>query len=559
MSRQIGVRPHLRGSRVTAGPRTVERFFRTLRHLRLGQIFHLVLHRLRPARRSSGPVNPRGTMPSCQDIAYHPPGTPADDLRDGFLTLLNRRQAVGFPPDWCPAGVSRLWLYHLHYHEFIQGLEFDQARGIVVDWIRSHRPGPDRVGWEPYPLSLRLSVWYTTFLCTHRSRTLSDAQFRDLLWSSLAEQADYLCARPERHLLGNHLLENGVALTLMGSVFDHPSAQIWLAAGRRILKRELPEQILSDGGHCERSPMYQARILQVLRLLETSGTAEIRSLVSPCIVRLASATAALTHPDGGIALLNDSALGVVPTSRATDGGSPHGPFALPDSGYYGARTGSGHYVVCDAGPLGPDYQPGHGHADLFSFELSLFGTRVIVDSGVATYERGSLRDYCRSTRAHNTVEIEDQDQAELWQSFRVGRRCRPEAVTYRQDGEGFELSGHHTGYRHLPGRPTHTRSFRWNSEGRLVIADRIDARRAVRAVARLHLHPDCRIASLRAEKCLLRFPGGAATVRWSGWTPVASAAESLYCPEFGKTVSNRCLELSATDTHMSGTTEIEAA
>lgn len=559
MSLQLGVRPNLLGSWVTAGPRTVMRFFRTLRHLRAGQIFHLVFHRLRPARRSSGPVNPRGAMPHCQDIAYDPPGTAADDFRDGFLTLLNRSQAVGFPPDWCPAGVSRLWLYHLHYHEFIEGLEFEQARQIVLDWIGSHRPGSGRVGWEPYPLSLRLSVWCTTFLCTHRSRTLSDTRFRDLLWASLAEQADYLCARPERHLLGNHLLENGAALTLVGSMFDHPSARTWLAAGRCILKRELPEQILSDGGHCERSPMYQARVLNVLRLLETAGTAEVRSLVSPCTVRLASATAALTHPDGGIALLNDSALGVVPTPLAPDGGPPGGPFALTDSGYYGARTGAGHYVVCDAGPLGPDYQPGHGHADLFSFELSLYGTRVIVDSGVATYERGSLRDYCRSTRAHNTVEIEGQDQAELWQAFRVGRRCRPEAVAWRQDGEGFELSGHHTGYRHLSGHPTHTRGFRWNPEGRLEIVDHIDARRPVKAVARLHLHPDCRIVSLDAEKCLLQFPGGAATVRWSGWTPVASVAESLYCPEFGRTEANRCLELSATGAQTSGTTQIEAA
>ena len=87
-----------------------------------------------------------------------------------------------------------------------------------------------------------------------------------------------------------------------------------------------------------------------------------------------------------------------------------GTFALAESGYYGERTERGHYVIviCDAGPIGPDYVPGHGHADLFSFELSLNGARLVVDSGVASYEAGPMRQYCRSTRAHNTLEIDGQ-------------------------------------------------------------------------------------------------------------------------------------------------------
>ena len=387
---------------------------------------------------------------------------------------------------------------------------------------------------------------------------LAEARFRDVLWASVAEQADVLRARPERHLLGNHLLENGAALALAGGLFDHPDARAWLAAGRRILQRELPEQVLPDGGHIERSPMYQARALHVLRRLDAAGGAGLRGLTAPYADRLAAALAALTHPDDGIALLNDSALGTAPAG-APHGGAPAGPFALPDTGYYGARTAAGHYVVCDAGPLGPDYQPGHGHADLFSFELSLHGTRVVVDSGVATYEPGPLRDYCRSTRAHNTVEIEGRDQAELWGAFRVGRRTRPEGVVWRRRGGGFELSAHHRGYRHLPGRPVHARTFRWRPEGRLELLDRIDARRPLRAVARLHLHPDCRIVDLSAGRCALRFPGGSAAVRWSGWAPAAAAAASRYCPEFGRVQANRCLELSATAAKLSGAVVIEAA
>lgn len=563
MSRQLGVPPSRRQARLTDALRTAARMFRTVRHLRGRQVFALVLHRLRPAYRAHDPVSVRGAMPLCGQLAPTLRDTSGrranseSDVLAGVLTFLNHRLTVGFPPDWRPAGATRLWLYNLHYHEFIQSLEFEAAREVVLDWIVRHRPGRGEVGWEPYPVSLRLSAWCEFFLGTHRTRTLADVQFRNLLWASLAEQADLLLARPERHLLGNHLLENGAALALAGSLFDHSDAHAWLVAGRHILEQELPEQILPDGGHFERSPMYQAQVLHVLRRLEEAGDSGIRTLVGPCTARLATALAALTHPDGGIALLNDSAFGVAPGTRGVDGSAPEGPFQLPDTGYYGARTSAGHYVVCDAGPLGPDYQPGHGHADLFSFELSLYGARVVVDSGVAAYERGSLRDYCRSTRAHNTVEIEGQDQAEMWNVFRVGRRPRPEAVVWRRCGEGFELSGHHNGYRHLSGRPVHTRAFRWRPEGRLELFDEVDARRAVRSVARLHLHPDCRITDLSDGRCSLRFQGGAATVRWSGWVPTAATKDSLYCPEFGSAQVNSCLELSASGPRLSGTITIE--
>ncbi len=77
---------------------------------------------------------------------------------------------------------------------------------------------------------------------------------------------------------------------------------------------------------------------------------------------------------------------------------------------------------------------------------------MVVDSGVATYEAGPLRAYCRSTRAHNTVEIEGRDQVELWGAFRAGRRCRPREVVWTPQDGAFELSARHDGYRVLPGR-----------------------------------------------------------------------------------------------------------
>ena len=41
------------------------------------------------------------------------------------------------------------------------------------------------------------------------------------------------------------------------------------------------------------------------------------------------------------------------------------------------------FAIFDVAPLGPDYLPGHGHADTLSFELSLFGHRFITNSGTS--------------------------------------------------------------------------------------------------------------------------------------------------------------------------------
>ena len=546
------------------------RYLRTIRYLRVRQAAYQVLHRVRRCRSGPRRVPGRGPMPSLRwpdgaDVPFRT-GDPANgpgQVRSGSLTFLNRVEELGFPPDWDATELPRSWLYHLHYHEYLRRLPFRTAREVVLDWIERHRPGPGRIGWEPYPTARRIVNWCVRFVGRDRSRTLADGAFRDTLWASLYEQANHLQRRPERHLLGNHLLENAAALSLAGSCFGHPAARQWFAAGRALLDRELPEQILADGGHIERSPMYHSRALDVLLLLEATGDRALQAPARLHLPRLADSLAAMTHPDGGIALLNDSAFGVYPPPLelvAAAGAEPPrtGTFALGETGYYGARTAEGHYVICDAGPLGPDYQPGHGHADLFSFELSLRGTRVVVDSGVSTYETGPMRDYCRSTRAHNTVEVGGRDQAELWAAFRVGRRPHPEEVRWSTDEGGFRLSGRHAGYRQLPGGPIHTRTFRWRREGKLEIRDRVEATRPVRSVARLHFHPECRLADVAGEGCALSFPGGRARIRWSGWETVARDDGSFYCPEFGIARPNPCLALSSTVTRLDGTIDIEA-
>lgn len=462
-----------------------------------------------------------------------------ETVRAGNFTFLNRTERLGWPPRWDDAALPRLWLYNLHYFEFLWSLPYELGRELVLDWIARHPLARGRAGWEPYPTSLRLVAWCGWLFGRHRTRAEPDRELRALVWPSIWLQAEWLTRHVETHLRGNHLLENAAALAFCGACFGGPG-DAWFRRGLAWLDRELPEQILPDGVHFERSPMYHARVVYVLEMLRATRAPELSERVSAHLGRAREALAALCHPDGEIALLNDAAFGIAPRpGDLLDAPPPDGVFALRDAGYYGAR-GSGHYVVCDAAPIGPDYQPGHAHGDLLSFELSLAGRRVVVDAGVHGYDGDPLRAWCRSTRAHNTVEIDGQDQCEFWSTFRVARRARPRDVVWTPEPNGFRLSAWHDGYQRLSGRPRHAREFRWYGDGVLLVRDRVTAARPVAAISRLHLHPESVVDELSQRRARIRHPGGVFSVTFDGEGELAIEA-STWCPEFGRRLDARAL------------------
>lgn len=534
--------------RVPAGLTSGAQLFHTLRFLRPHQLAAQLIHRGRrlvhwPLPRAPALSRPDPVVKWRPRAAFLPGGGVRQErhaLLQGRFRFLSREESVGWPPEWRQPGLARLWEYNLHYFEFLWALPYEEAKQVTKDWIANHPPGGQQVGWEPYPISLRLMNWCTIFFGRDRKALDSDPDFGRQLWSSLTHQAEVLRRNPEHHLLGNHLLENGLALSCCGACFEGSEAERWLAAGTRILASELGEQLLADGGHFERSPMYHARVVSVLTLLANTGVPEVEALVSEPLERARRALEAMVHPDGEIALLNDAAIGIVNAPSVLLVHAPKdGLFALPDTGYFGARQG-GRYIICDAGPVGPDHLPGHAHGDIFSFELSLFGQRMVVDAGVYDYEVSELRDYCRSTRAHNTVEIDGADQCEFWGAFRVARRGRPREVKWEPEGQGFRLQGWHDGYQRLPGRPRHHRTFRWYPEGVLLVRDRVSAGRIVSCRTRLHLHPDCEIVEHDTSCVRIAHPAGRFSVAFSG--PGRLELErSWYCPEFGVRLPNRAL------------------
>ncbi len=380
----------------------------------------------------------------------------------------------------------RLQQYMPHYHE-------RPDEELVRAWIEANPPGRG-VGWEPYPLSRRIANWIKWLL----SGGIATPEIR----RSLASQAAWLVRRVEFHLLGNHLFVNAKALAFAGCFFE---CNEWLGKGAALLEREIPEQILPDGGHFERSPMYHSLILEdVLDLVNLSRVYPgLLPDWSPVAARMLGWLRRMLHPDGQIPFFNDSAFGVAPEpdflfAYAARLGIE--PVSMPpcESGYIRLENDTT-VVLFDAAPVGPDYQPGHAHADTLSFEMSHRGRRVLVNSGISTYEAGPERQWQRGTPAHNTVRVDGCDQSEVWSAFRVARRARPFDV--RTDHRSWAEAAH-DGYHRLKERVTHRRRIELG-EDRLTITDTLDGGGVHEIELFFHIYPEA-YADIRLDPRLTR-------------------------------------------------------
>ena len=222
---------------------------------------------------------------------------------------------AGSLSDWNDPERKKLWLYNLHYFDDLNSRtasdRYEQHARLIDRWIHENPPLIGN-GWEPYPTSLRIVNWIKWFL--------ADGQATPERLESLALQAKALSQSLETHLLGNHLFANAKALIFAGLFFQGKDADAWLALGLRILKKEIPEQVLSDGGNFELTPMYHSTItadfldlVSIFRAFQDARCFEIEQEVTERIPEMLRWLSAMTHTDGLVTLFNDAAIDVAPT------------------------------------------------------------------------------------------------------------------------------------------------------------------------------------------------------------------------------------------------------
>ena len=211
---------------------------------------------------------------------------------------------------------------------------------------------------------------------------------------------------------------------------------------------------------------------------------------------------------------------------------------LEQSGYVRIAVGEA-VAILDCAPIGPDHLPAHAHADTLSFELSLAGQRVVVNSGTSEYGTGAERQRQRGTAAHSTVVVDGEDSSEVWAGFRVARRARPGPIVLESGPSTASVKCSHDGYRRLRGGCTHARSWEFGSSS-VMIVDNVSGTCA-RADARLFLHPDVQPAMAGPSEVLLRLGReGTISVQISGAEAV-EIQRSFWHPRFGERIATHCI------------------
>lgn len=437
------------------------------------------------------------------------------NLKQNRFTFLNRSLTID-PVDWNGRHESHLWNYQLHYFGFAplaaRALAersdvsvWKACRRLIESWIGEARVGRSD-GWDAYPISLRVVNWiYAYALVTEREDESFLAKWR----ASIFDQLGFLNRHLEHHLLANHLLKNVKALVVGGLFFQN---ERWLKAGERLLWRELDEQVLADGGHYERSPMYHAQVLadflESYALLLAFERMKRDAKIEAQLQAMADFLSAMSYADGTLALFNDSAntaetrpQPILKTAKRVVGSSSQVKTDFPQTGYYvWASSNEREKIIVDAGAPSVAYNTAHAHCDLLSYELRLDGQPFIVDSGVHGYGGDRFREYCRSTRAHNTVMFDGVEQSEVWSTFRMARQ----ATVLNADASGDDTTWNFCGtFERYDRRVIHQRRIQRNDYGEWIVTDS-PVGNAAMASSFIHLHPAIEAKLLDDAKVLCR-------------------------------------------------------
>lgn len=495
---------------------TLLKYYHTIKYLKWIQIRYRIYYFLRKKwRQLSGYRLPvPNQIPEVRDIKLlESIGAETTWLGANIFSFLNREKDFEKSIDWNFSSYGKLWTYNLNYFEFLHQQNMSKEEGLRL--INEHIDSQELIqdGLEPFPISLRSFNWIK-FLRKHE---IVDEKINRALYHQLL----LLCDNLEYHLLGNHLLENGFALLHGGVYFNDASLR---RQAESILTSQLKEQILADGGHFERSPMYHQlmlfRVLDGVNLLQQhkkEKEAPLLSLLRNTAERMMGWMQTMTLSNGEVPMFHDSAAGIAPTSvDLLAYGKRLGlvPNATPlkESGYR-KFCNSEYELIADVEGIKADYIPGHAHSGLLGFVLQVNDQPFITDTGISTFEKNCRRQLERSTASHNTVQLGDHEQSEIWGGFRVARRAK--GVVLEESSK--ELTATHDGYARFGG--THIRSWHFD-ENSIQITDKTSGGKGNIWKAYFHFHPTINLKQ------------HASTIKADLWNLTFSGAESLDLKEY---------------------------
>ena len=449
--------------------------------------------------------------------------------------ILLAGQVVHNPmPVWFPPEAGQNWLAAWHGFSWIADLlsvgggARDAARALVQSWLT------DNTGWHPIAwrtdvLATRIFTWIVHF--DEIASREADRLLRRAMLASLAAQLRHLSRAAAWELTGPARLRALKGLVSGLAAFGYGEKRVLRAL--QVVERELPEQVMPDGGHRSRNPSLQLEVLRdIIDIRASLRAAHIESPgpLQDAIERMAPMFRLFRHGDRKLALFNNSVeedgilVDLVLTRSETKG---RAPTHAPHSGF--ERMQAGHsLVLVDAGrPPAHGYDE-HAHAGPLSLEMSHGRERLIVNCGGYRGTQRAWRQVARSSAAHSVLVVGDTNAVEINEDGTLGR-APPNVRSERSEADGHQwIAVSHDGYRQRFG-VTYARELYLAAEGDdLRGEDKLTGRAGVNFDVRFHLHPAVAVNLVGdGGAALLRLPSGIAW-RLRAVGAEMTLAESIY-------------------------------
>jgi hypothetical protein len=460
-------------------------------------------------------------------------------VANGKVKLFNKDFDLG--ADWDLKDEPALRRFELHYFEWSLNIKDYLAwKKLILSWLNFSCQQPHPASLHPYSISCR-SISLIQGASRFQKNLKQDPEFLKLFSALLITCGKILRANLEKDLLANHFLKDGFGLYWLGAAFKRKA---WKNLGRKIIRQQLKEQILPDGGHFERAPSYHKMVLiDLLDLLTWIKEPALKNALQKKAEKMTNWLVKIVLPDNEIPLLNDSAFNHGPATQALlqyaskvlKKEALQGPLynhkesliKLETSGYYIIQKPGQFKLIFDTGPLGPDYQLGHAHSDLLSFVLSFGKERFLTDTGTYCFKAGPERQFSRQTSSHNTVIINHQEQGQIWGDHRVGVRCLPyNKVKIKNRKKQISIQASRTD---LKGRLVHQRQIQVNFKNFHIQI--IDTCWGGLMQGFLHFHPQVKLQKLAPSRYLAQSKNHQAQLSFLKSYEVG-LRKSWYFPEF---------------------------
>ncbi len=529
-------------------------FLVTLYYLKISQILWRIYYYLKPRK-----FTKFNTIKKINNLKIKTKFLPKPNsiISKNKFVFLNKVKSIPDNLEIEKIKYSKLWIYNLNYFDFLN-CNMDKIRhSIALDFMKrwvNEVKSPNYYGYDPYPTSIRIVNWIKFYLHTNI--------MNDNVKLSLRKQTDYLYHNLEWHLLGNHILANAKALIFSGLFFVDQDSKKWRLKGVQIYRKQLKEQILQDGGHFEKSPMYHAIILEdILDIINLSYKCNnmlplnFRNQLNLTAKKMLSWLNIMSYKNGETPNFNDNSSNIsnniitlskyakklgINASNNYKSSNNISIKKLQSSGFIRVDQKDATSFL-DVGSIGASYIPGHAHADSLSFEASFFKKRFFVNLGVSTYENSYRRFLERSTKSHNTVEVDKKNSTEVWSSFRVAFRARVFGLKTKKSESTYYISCYHDGYSTITKKNYHYRNWIFN-ENKIFIKDEVVSKNCS-AIANFILHPDIKlIKNDLKKKYILKNKSDKVYLLIKHGEP--KIVEKFYAPEFGILKKTKCISIS---------------